>query len=102
MVQPPEDIKARRADRLIEIRWSADDTRTYPARALRCVCSCAECVDENTGVRTLDPNTVPQDITVESMQLVGNYALKIFWTDGHSTGIYTWEFLRGLPAGATQ
>ena len=29
-------------------------------------------------------------------ELVGHYALQIFWSDGHSTGIYTFEYLRGL------
>jgi DUF971 family protein len=31
-----------------------------------------------------------------SVEPVGNYAIRIHWSDGHSTGIYTWEYLRRL------
>jgi DUF971 family protein len=33
---------------------------------------------------------------VETVSMVGNYALQFFWDDGHHTGIYTWEYLRQL------
>ncbi len=33
---------------------------------------------------------------VEELQLVGNYAMQIFWDDGHSAGIYAWPYLRRL------
>ena len=49
-----------------------------------------------TGRPILDPATVSADISIEEMKLVGNYALKIFWSDGHSTGLFTWELLQKL------
>lgn len=33
---------------------------------------------------------------IERVELVGNYALQLIWQDGHSYGIYSWEFLRDL------
>jgi DUF971 family protein len=30
------------------------------------------------------------------MELVGNYALQLWWDDGHNTGIYTWDYLRRM------
>ncbi len=33
---------------------------------------------------------------VESLEVIGNYALQFFWDDGHHTGIYTWEYLHRL------
>ena len=39
---------------------------------------------------------MPSDIHIQEMNLVGNYALKILWSDGHDTGLYTWELLRKL------
>ena len=54
---------------------------------------CAGCVDEMTGVRTLDVNAVTDDIAITDMQLVGNYALKFVFSDGHDTGIYSWDRL---------
>ena len=46
-----------------------------------------------TGIRTLDVNAVPEDITITDMQLVGNYAVRFVFSDGHNTGIYTWDRL---------
>jgi DUF971 family protein len=44
----------------------------------------------------LDASTVPEDIRAEVVSLVGNYAIKVRWSDGHDTGIYTYEFLLSL------
>ncbi len=43
---------------------------------------------------------VPADITVERAEPVGRYALRIFFSDGHSSGLYTWDLLRRLTVGA--
>ena len=67
-----------------------------PAYDVRCACPCALCRDENTGERTLDPATVPQDVSVERIQPLGHYAVSIAWSDGHATGIYSWDYLRRL------
>ncbi len=92
----PEDIKALRSEQRLQITWNPDHVGDYPFHGLRSQCNCAACVDENTGVRILDPRTVPDDIAVTDMQLVGNYALRIHWSDGHSTGLYTWDYLLSL------
>jgi len=47
-----------------------------------------------TGRPLLDPSTVPDDVAASSIALVGSYAIRITWTDGHDTGIYTYEWLR--------
>lgn len=49
-----------------------------------------------TGRPLLDPTTVPQDVEAVSIRLVGSYAIRIDWSDGHSTGIYTYEQLAEL------
>jgi ATP-binding protein involved in chromosome partitioning len=66
----------------------------YPARNLRLACPCAACVEEMSGRPLLDPAVVPQDIRPASLELVGAYGLRVQWSDGHSTGIYTFEQLR--------
>jgi DUF971 family protein len=85
-----------KSERLLRITWNADHIGDYPFHALRCQCNCASCVDENTGFRVLDASAVPADVAVTDMQLVGNYALRIHWSDGHSTGLYTWDYLLSL------
>ena len=87
----PERI--HRADREIVVTWAANHVSTYPARMLRLACQCATCKDEFTGRALLDPGAVPEDIRAEAVSLVGNYAIKIRWSDGHDTGIYTYEYL---------
>ena len=68
--------------------WDDDVEDVWTARALRQRCTCAYCQSEATGLRLLDPDSVPADLTVTSMHLVGNYGLGIEFSDGHSTGIH--------------
>lgn len=83
----------RRDDGLL-IEWDrGGHDWLYPARELRLACGCAGCMDEMTGRPLLDPVTVPPDIRPVSVALVGTYGLRVQWSDGHSTGIYTFERL---------
>jgi PAS domain S-box-containing protein len=59
-------------------------------------------VDEMTGERILDPATIPADIQPTGLSFSGNYALKIAWSDGHSTGLYTWDLLAEIAQTAGQ
>ena len=93
MRDAPTDIKLKRAEGVLEITWGDAGLRRHDAKQLRCECRCAGCIDERTGVRTLDVNAVPGDIGMTHIALVGNYALKLTFTDGHDTGIYTWDRL---------
>ena len=93
MRNAPRDIKLKRAEGTLEVTWNDKELRRYRVRQLRCQCACAGCVNEMTGVRTLDVNAVPEDIAITDMQLVGNYAVKFVFSDGHDTGIYTWDRL---------
>ncbi len=91
----------RQDDGLI-IEWDVAGHRGfYPARSLRLACPCAGCVDEMTGRPLLDSVLVPGDVRPASVELVGAYGLRVHWSDGHSTGIYTFERLReACPCGA--
>ncbi|MDQ3426247.1 MAG: DUF971 domain-containing protein [Gemmatimonadota bacterium] len=84
----------RRDDGLL-IEWDdAGHQGWYTARELRLACPCAACVEEMTGRPLLQPAAVPADVRPVSLALVGAYGLKVQWSDGHSTGIYTFEQLR--------
>ena len=80
-----------------EVRFVWDeggDEDVWSTRDLRIKCTCANCQSEATGERILDPAAVPEDITVASMHLVGNYGVGIHFSDGHTTGIYRFRLLR--------
>lgn len=102
MVPTPENIRALRGDGVLEIRWSDGVVHRLGFKYLRSHCPCAGCVNEFTGVRTLDVESIPESIQPEAIETVGNYALRIGWSDRHNTGIYTWERLRELGEAANQ
>lgn len=78
----------------ITLRWEDGHETIYPARALRLSCRCAHCIEETSGRPLLDPTTVPENLRARSIQLVGQYAIQIEWSDGHATGLYTFANLR--------
>ncbi len=90
---PPEAIEVA-ADGAIRIAWPGGPAVVIPAARLRDLCPCASCIEEGTGRKILDPATIPADIRPLEIVAVGNYAVQIQWSDGHSTGIYSWQTLR--------
>jgi ATP-binding protein involved in chromosome partitioning len=89
-------VALRRKPGAIQFEWSDGVERALEDRALRLACPCAFCVHELTGRRLLEPAQVPGQVKIRDMQPVGNYAYRILFDDGHDTGIYTLERLRGL------
>ncbi|RMG51832.1 MAG: DUF971 domain-containing protein [Acidobacteria bacterium] len=94
-IATPVSIK-KRGDTALEITWGDGHVSTYPARYLRQHCPCASCIDEWTGEKRLAPDSVPVDLKMLSVELVGQYALNFTWSDGHGTGIYSFQTLRRL------
>ena len=50
-------------------------------------------MEEMSGHPLLDPGSIPLDVSPASIALVGGYGLRIRWSDGHDTGIYTFQQL---------
>ncbi|MCA9079566.1 MAG: DUF971 domain-containing protein [Planctomycetaceae bacterium] len=96
MATAPTAVRALRSAGVFEITWPDGVVALYPFKFLRCECPCAGCVNEFTGERILDPATVPADIAPTAVEMSGNYALKIVWSDNHYTGLYTWDRLDAL------
>ncbi len=96
MNEIPIPERIHRGEREVVITWSSDHVSHYPARELRLGCHCAVCREEMTGAPLLDASTVPPDVKPLAIGLVGSYAIRIEWSDGHNTGIYTYEYLRAI------
>lgn len=100
--ESPKSIKAYREQGVLEIGWNDGTVRRIPFKTLRSECPCAGCVDELTGIRILDVDAIPADIAPTHIELCGNYALRVDWSDGHSTGLYTWQRLAEIGANTAE
>ena len=96
MTAAPKHIRALTDQKLLELQWNNETVHRIPFKVLRGLCPCAGCVNEVTGERMIDVNTIAEDIQPTSLGHAGSYALKIAWTDQHDTGLYTWEHLRAV------
>jgi DUF971 family protein len=91
---------AEESDREISIIWNDGVVTKHVAPQLRRACPCASCVNEWTGEKTLDDGAVPEDLTIGSTSVVGRYALNFHFSDGHDTGIFSFQYLRKLSGDA--
>ncbi len=95
----PTKVTADRTRRELIISWADGHTSHLPFDGLRVVCPCVMCRGGHAHMGG-PPNpctvrdTVATDLRLEEVQALGSYALQLIWSDGHSTGIYTWPFLR--------
>ena len=104
----PQNVTLDQSSNTLLIVWSDGVSCRYPLTPLRLACPCAECRGghENMGRRG-DPDDLlalksERVFRVTHIEVIGNYALQLVWDDGHSAGIYTWEYLRRLcPKRAT-
>ena len=78
------------------IVWSDRKRSAFEVRTLRLSCPCAVCVNEWTGKKMLNAADVPEDVRPLRIFSVGRYAMGVEWSDGHSTGIYGYDYLRRL------
>ncbi len=94
----PLEITADVDERTLRVRWSDGHASTYSFEHLRWACPCATCRGEfgRPGVLAYTDRLAPDQIEIEDIQQVGRYAICPIWCDGHSTGIYTYPYLRSL------
>ena len=91
----PREIK-QDDDFTVSILWGDRRRCRYRAAELRRACPCAQCVNEWTGERVLKAESISENIEIRDLSLVGRYALNFRWSDAHTTGIYSFRYLREL------
>jgi len=94
----PTKIRSPRGATVTEIDWSDGKTTRYAHRTLRGLCPCAQCQGHDRGIRWVEAVERASNLMLEvkDLEQVGNYAVGLSWGDGHSGGIYTFEYLREL------
>ena len=90
----------RRDPRTLSILWEDGHRDDFDVRDLRLACHCALCIEEMSGRKLLDPKSIRSDVSPRQIVSIGNYAIQFDWSDGHNSGIYSFNDLRALGARA--
>jgi DUF971 family protein len=97
----PKDISIERREGIMTIMWMDGRVSHYPLRWLRANCPCATCKEvrneaaSNTDMLTLNAGpTMEPSTEIANAEIVGNYAIRLVWADGHDSGIYPFTGLR--------
>jgi DUF971 family protein len=91
-------------DAALTIQWQDGRRSVYPVLYLRSKCPCAACKEERKSLAAAKPKmslrvlpgNFDKPLAATTAELVGNYALRIEWSDNHSSGIYSFDYLRGI------
>ena len=87
----PEALTVHSVSRVLEIGFSDGKTFRIPFELMRVYSPSAEVQGHGPGQETLQ--TGKREVTVVEIEPVGNYAVKPTFSDGHDTGLFTWEYL---------
>jgi len=90
----PTEIKLHQASRVLEIAFADGRTFRLPYELLRVYSPSAEVRGHGPGQETLQAGK--RDVTINNVEPIGHYALRPTFSDGHDTGIYSWDYLYDL------
>ena len=90
----PKDIRVLNERRQVEIDWADGVKSVLPITFLRGWCPCAECQGHRANICYRENQTK----AINGASAVGRYAIQFQFADGHSTGIFRFEWLRELAA----
>ena len=83
----------------LALAWADGEESYLPCELLRRACPCASCQGEPDAMgRVVRPRVDYGEgsFVLTRYEMVGGYALQMVWADGHSSGIYSFEYLRRL------
>lgn len=93
MTDTPTDITLHQKSAILEVTFADGAVYNLPLEYLRVFSPSAEVRGHGGPMQLV---TGRRNIGVEKIEPVGNYAIQLFFDDGHNTGIYSWETLREL------
>jgi DUF971 family protein len=92
----PTEIKLHQASRILELTFEDGHTYKLPYEFLRVYSPSAEVRGHGPGQETLQVGK--RDVTIKEVEPVGHYAIRPTFSDGHASGIYSWDYLSELGA----
>ena len=105
MNNPPTKLDLKK-DRGLTVEWADGSTSYYSIAYLRKMSPSAEMRQLREEMEKNPLTVLPSkmggggDLVAESAEMVGNYAIRIRFSDGHDTGIYSWAYLREIDPNA--
>ena len=87
----PTEIKLHQVSRLLELTFDDGKTFQLPCEFLRVYSPSAEVRGHGPGQETLQSGK--RNVEIKAVEPVGNYAVQLAFSDGHNTGIYSWDLL---------
>jgi DUF971 family protein len=91
---PPEELRLKDQGRTLELRYAAGQSFSLGSEFLRVESPSAEVKGHGPGQEVTVPGK--RNVRILKLEPVGHYAVRIFFDDGHATGLYTWNYLREL------
>jgi DUF971 family protein len=90
----PSEIKLHQKSRLLELSYENGEHYTLDFEYLRVFTPSAEARGHGPGQETLQ--TGKRNVNVERIEPVGSYAVRLVFSDGHDSGLYSWDLLHNL------
>lgn len=90
----PTEIRLHQKSRLVELCYGEDERYSLPFEYLRVYTPSAEARGHGPGQETLQ--TGKRDVLIQAIEPVGTYALRFVFSDGHDSGLYSWDLLYNL------
>lgn len=90
----PQNIELHQRTKALELIYSGDERYHLSCEYLRVFSPSAEVRGHGPGQEVLQTGKI--NVTINGIQPMGNYALQLVFSDGHDSGIYSWEYLYKL------
>ena len=90
----PEELRLREKGAVLTVSFDTGERYDLPAEYLRVESPSAEVKGHGAGQEVTVPGK--RHVTIRQIEPVGNYAARLIFSDGHSTGLYSWEYLARL------
>lgn len=93
IIRAPSEVRLSRRERCLRLNWGAEQPVELSSMMLRKCCACSSCTHaRRSGALSL----IDADINIDKVELFGVSGLQLFFSDGHSRGVYPWRYLQEL------